>query len=52
MDLVDCIQRLVAGMTSKDQRSVFGNACKCCCSDHRNAEKISTTETIAVLVYL
>lgn len=35
-----------------DQRSMFGNACKRCCSDHRNTEKISTTESISVLVYL
>lgn len=52
MDLADCMQRLVVGMTSMDQRSMFGNACKCCSIDYRNTEEIRTIGCVAVLEYL
>lgn len=52
MALADCILRAKVGMTIMDQRSMVGNACKRCSSDHRITEKISTTESIPVLVYL
>ena len=52
MILADCILRVILGMTNMDQRSMSGNGCKHCCLDHRKTEKISTTESISVLVYL
>lgn len=52
MDLANCMQRLVVGTTSMDQRSMFGNACKCCSIDYRNTEKIRTIGCVAVLEYV